>query len=247
MLLVWVAALLWAPPVNDEPAPAPAVVATAQQANPAALTANGRPLAVVGECDPKPGENRPRPKWTKEQRQEVSRRIRVACEHLQASPVVCAFYASVLWRESSGRAGVRHTKGENENGLGPLGLSLRWHRDKWPGKDEDPAWCTPEASLVTAHEIVWRAFTRYNAENMLDAQAIFGPFKKYCYADPNNGRRRCYADPDYRTKRSICGRMGARGFSCHAKVTLKDLGVRVPKKERRAWVENLLGHPLPSR
>ena len=195
----------------------------------AALSA--RAPMEIGQCDPVAG---PRGRWTAEQRREVRRRVRRACrEGLRASPIVCAYYDAVVVRESSGNPGARHTLGKGENGLGAMGLSLRWHADKWPGRDEDPAWCTPEASLVVAHAVVWRAFTRYHARTMLDVQAVYAG-RWTCHGE---GRaRECWPEPTPRTGRAICGRLQARGFSCDAPITRKDLGRRIPYGKRRAWV-----------
>lgn len=195
----------------------------------------------IGECAPVGSS---RIKMSPENKAEVRRRVHDACENiLKASPTVCAFYDALVRRESyGGNSSVRHTKGVNENGAGPMGLSLIWHKDKWPGKDEDPAFCTPEASLIVAHAIVWRAFTRYHARNMVDAQAIYSG-RWYC-ARYGATSRKCYADPSSRTRRLICGRMRDSGFSCNTKVTRADLGVKVHLNDRRAWVEEIIGHPV---
>lgn len=186
-------------------------------------------------CDPLDGDGM---EWSAEQRQETRDRVRLAClHHLKASPTVCAFYEAVVIRESSGRASVRHTLGQGENGLGAMGLSLRWHANKWPGNDEDPMFCTPEVSLIVAHAIVWRAFTRYHATTMLDAQAVYGAQWR-CFE--NKGKRTCTAAPNGRTEDAICGRMRHLGASCYAPITRKDLGRRVPLGERRQWVAEVL-------
>lgn len=215
------------------------------------LAAPEEELPVIGQCDPVGASRDERLPWTKEMREEVRQRVKWACRHeLKASPIVCAYYDAVVVRESSGRASIRHTLGKGENGLGAMGLSLRWHHDKWPGKDEDPAWCTPEASLITAHAIVWRAFDRYHAENALDIQAVYGQGGGDCFMQYNPKTRKekrvCYASPTNRTVKSICSRMKARGFSCYQRITKKDLGLKVPRSKRRAWVEQVLENlPAP--
>lgn len=191
--------------------------------------------AQIGQCDPVDGEPL---RWSQATRAEVRARVQRACrEELHASPRLCAFYDAVVVRESSGRAGVRHTLGRNENGLGAFGLSLRWHADKWPGTDEDPAWCSPEASLVVAHALVWRAVTHYQARDLLDVQAIYAG-RWYCRDDwPRDGVRSCRAAPDARTEASICHRLADRGGMCRAPISRADLGERVPLAARRAWAE----------
>jgi hypothetical protein len=200
------------------------------------------PPSPIGLCDSADGSARV--EWTAEQAMEVRRRVKRACrQELHASPIVCAFYDAVVVRESSGRASRRHTLGKNEFGLGPMGINLASHRDKWPGRDEDPALCTPEASLMVAHAIVWRAVKRYHAESPLDVQAIYSG-RWTCHTDPDTGDRRCLADPNDRTVSAICSRMRDRGFSCYDFISRDDLGQHVPLRERRAWVERVIGRPL---
>jgi len=193
-----------------------------------------RPVAEVGQCEPVGGHYT----WTQEARHETRSRAQAACEAVGASDAICAFVDAVVVRESSGRSGVRHTKGRNENGLGAMGLSLRWHRDKWPGKDEDPMFCQPEVSFIVAHAIMWRAVTRYHARSLLEVQAIYaGQWE--CFRDPETDTRRCFANPTMRTVKSICGRLKMRGHDCHAPIDKSDLGKRIPFRERRAWAERV--------
>jgi hypothetical protein len=207
----------------------------------AAESAPDPSVGMIGQCDPIDG---PRLTWTREARRETRRRVQRACRSVGASPAVCAFADAVVIRESAGRAGVRHTlgtpeKGIKENGLGAMGLSLRWHADKWPGKDEDPAFCVPEASFIVAHSIMWRAVTRYRAANLLEVQAIYAG-RWDCYIDPRTSKKTCRADPSPRTVRAICGRLRARGHSCYDPITKKDLGEKIPLRERRSWVDKLV-------
>ena len=190
----------------------------------------------IGLCDAADGTDKI--KWTADDAEEVRRRVKRACrQELHASPALCAFYDAVVVRESSGRASRRHTLGKSEFGLGPMGLNLASHHDKWPGRDEDPAWCTPEASLIVAHAIVWRAVKRYHAESLLDVQAIYSG-RWECNTDAA-GVRRCFADPNERTVSAICSRMRGRGHSCYSLITPDDLGKRVQLGNRRAWVERV--------
>jgi len=177
-------------------------------------------------CDPI-GEPR---KYTEAEREETRARVQAVCRHVKASPITCAYMDASVVRESDGRAGVHHTKGEGENGLGPLGLSLTWHADKWPGEDEDPMFCVPEVSALVALEILHRAFARYDAQNFLDAQAIYaGSF--VCWSEGD--KRRCGPNPTRRTEAAICSRMRLRGFSCRSLASKKDLGRHVPKAQLR--------------
>lgn len=214
-LLMFVA-LLFAPPVEvDADGVTPAPLPDIQMEAPT--------------CDPK-GE-RPR-KYTEAEKAETRARVKAVCQYVGAKPWVCAFMDAVVIRESSGRAGVRHHQGTNENGLGAMGLSLRWHRDKWPGDDEDPMFCHPEVSALIALEIMDRAFRRYHAENAVDIQSIYAG-RWTCWTNPETGKRRCGADPNSRTISAICGRMEARGYSCWKLHQRSDLGRRIPKAERR--------------
>jgi hypothetical protein len=199
----------------------------------------------------------PRVRWSSEAKARTRDRVRAACEALGASPIVCAYDDAIVWRESfGGEASVRHMRGVDsdgtpEHGLGPMGLSLRWHADKWPGTDEDPSFCTAEVSVLVAHEVYWRAVTRYHAETIVDLQAIFaGRFR--CTTVDRWGwlarawpsiawvlpvaERECWPMPTARMTADVCERMAARGHSCWRRITVDDLGERVPLDERRAWV-----------
>lgn len=190
-----------------------------------------KPVVEIGQCDPVNGE---RPfRWTREKKDEVRARVRRVCKHVRASEHACDFLDSLVVRESyGGMASVRHTKGEGEHGLGPMGLSLRWHRDKWPGDDEDPMFCTPEASALVALEIMHRAVRKWGADNWAGVQAIYsGSF--YNKVVEETGER--WLSPKVTTKiaNRICSPLRLRGVSCWEHVDVKDLGRRVPLKERK--------------
>ena len=113
-------------------------------------------------------------RYTHQKVKETKARLRYACKEMGGSPITCAFLDAVAIRESSGRSGVRHTKGDGENGLGVAALSLRWHRDKWPGDDEDPMFCHPEVSAIVVFDVIRRAYHKFQARNFLEVQAIYG-------------------------------------------------------------------------
>jgi len=167
---------------------------------------------------------------------ETRARVQAVCKEVGADPIVCAYMDAVVVRESSGRSGVRHTKGKNENGLGAMGLSLRWHRDKWPGEDEDPLFCHPEVTAVVSLAIMHRAMQRYKAKNIVEIQAIYAGN----WTCQGEGReRKCRARVTKRTT-NVCGRMSARGFDCWKTLTKKDLGRKIPMDERRAFVADMI-------
>lgn len=176
--------------------------------------------------------------WPRKLRRETQARVQRACHDVGASKVICAFADAIVIRESSGRAGVRHRLGHNEHGLGAMGLSLRWHRDKWPGRDEDPQFCKPEVSFAVAHAVMWRAVTRYKATTLLEIQAIYEG-RWFCFPHPTTGKPMCRATPTRRTRGNICGRMRTRGFSCDEPITRKDLGRKVDRARRRDWALSL--------
>jgi hypothetical protein len=204
----------------------------------------------------------PRVRWSPEAKARTRARVQAACERLGASEIICAYDDAVVWRESfGGEASVRHMRGVDadgtpEHGLGPMGLSLRWHADKWPGDDADPAFCTAEASVVVVHEIMWRAVTRYHAQTIVDLQAIFaGRFR--CTTVDRWGwlarawpsiawvlpaaARECWPAPTARMVEDICERVRQRGHHCGRRITVDDLGLRVPLDERRTWVLRMAG------
>lgn len=191
-------------------------------------------IGVVGQCDPQEG---PGLTWTAEAREETRARVQATCRAVGASKAVCEWLDVSVVRESSGRPGVRHTRALGEFGLGPLGLSLRWHHDKWPGKDEDPAFCSPEVSALVALEIAHRAVDRYEADDLVGIQSIFGGHWR-CFRDIEaGGDKVCY--PSRQDDVVLCSALGARGIDCFDKVTQKDLGRRVPIKKRRETAESL--------
>ena len=167
---------------------------------------------------------------------ETRARVQAVCKEVGADPIICAYMDAVVVRESSGRSGVRHTKGKNENGLGAMGLSLRWHRDKWPGEDEDPLFCHPEVTAVVSLAIMHRAMQRYKAKNIVEIQAIYAGN----WTCQGEGReRKCRARVTKRTT-NVCGRMSARGFDCWKTLTKKDLGRKIPMDERREFVADMI-------
>lgn len=129
------------------------------------------PAVEIGQCDPRDGEPYA---WSLAMRRDVRARAQQACVSLGAAPIICLYVDEIIVRESSGRASIRHSRGNGEDGLGPMGLSLRWHADKWEGDDEDPKFCQPEVSVLVALEIMRRAIDRYNAVDIVGIQAVFG-------------------------------------------------------------------------
>ncbi len=199
------------------------------------LLTSPEPASAMGQCDPREG---PRVNWSQELRKETRKRVRNVCRNLRASPITCAYLDAVVVRESSGRASVRHTKGKGEDGLGPMGLSLKWHADKWPGKDEDPMFCQPEVSALVALAIMYRAVSRFGARNMVEVQAIYGGSWE-CWPD-YDGNRTCVVVVKPRHQKSICGRLSQRGFSCRAPITREDLGRPIPRYRRRKVARSLV-------
>ena len=192
------------------------------------------PDSPIGLCDPVDG---PRVEYSKADRMEVYARIQTACVAAGDSPIICAYFDMVAFRESRGRASVRHTRAEGENGLGPLGLSLRWQRHRWPGQ-ADPDFCLPEPSYAVAREVAIKALTVYHAESVVDIQAVYSG-RTGSYRQPN-GKLYHYADPSDHTVAITCPGMKRRGFRCNAHITRKALGRSIPKRDRQTFVEGLL-------
>lgn len=176
----------------------------------------------IGQCQEVGG---PLLEFTAAERAEVKRRNKDAARDMGHAPIVVAFLDAWAERESSYNPSVRHTLGKGERGLGLHGLG-RIHAAKYPGPWEDM--CTPEASLQVASEIVQIAVRKYRAANAWDIQAIVAG--RFECVRPDLGT--CTQEQQDRTSAAICGRMEARGFSCFAPITTKDLGPRVPKADR---------------
>ena len=178
----------------------------------------------IGKCDPIDG---PKLHWSRADRKQLRRDIQDAAIEFGASPVFRAYLDAVAVRESSGTGSRWHDDGA---GLGPHGLNITSHADKWPGGDEYPAFCNPRASAVVVQAIAHRAVSKYGAANAWDIQAVFaGRFE--CVT----GNGECTPEQQDRTTAAICSRMEARGFSCYAPITKKDLGPLVPMNQRRAF------------
>ena len=179
---------------------------------------------VMGQCNPIDG---PVSRWPAELKAETRARVAAVCRWAQASNDVCEYLQVVLWRESwGGHAGARHDDGA---GLGPMGLALKAHADKWPGQDEDPMFCVPEVSALVALAILRRAVTRWNARDLIGINSIYaGRWRTYVLEDGSGLRApRDIANP------GLCRRLEARGVGCRTPVLLGDLGRRVPYSKRR--------------
>ena len=193
------------------------------------------PEPQIGTCDPADG---PPIEWSAEQRAAVKARVRAACRAMKAAKTTCEWLDAVGERESSWSPSVRHVRGKNESGLGALGLSLRWHRDKWPGDDEDPAFCSPEASVIVALDLVRRAQLHWSARNLVEVNAIFGG--RFRCVD-EGGQRECFILRDAARDRDICARLQLRGIDCRAELPAKAGGRRVPVHERPTLAAELAG------
>lgn len=179
----------------------------------------------IGKCDQRGG---PKVEFTASDRAEVYRRVRRSSIMHQEAPIMAAYWDAVTERESHGRASIRHTRGKGENGLGPHALG--WvHRAKWPGKFSDM--CTPEYSHATARVITRIAFDKYGARTIWEFQAIYA------------GRFGCVGRSGACTSRQqdltshVCARMRIRGYSCHARISAADLGLKIPKDKRKSFVD----------
>lgn len=189
------------------------------------------PGLVPGDYCNTPDERRT--PWTREAKKRTRDRVKLALEALGVSRSVRAYHDAIVFRESfGGEASVRHTLGEDsdgrrEDGIGTHGLALRWHAGKW-GDDADPGFCTPEVSTVVAHEIIWRAVTRFGARNLVEVQSVYaGAFE--CRAGD------CKFTLSFSRRRGLCERMASRGIDCWAMIDESDLGRRLSDRDRREW------------
>ena len=189
----------------------------------------------------------PRVPWTRDAKRRTQTRVERVLGALRVAPIIRAFHRVVICREAfCGEASVRHTLGGDvrgrEDGLGAYGLSLRWHKNKWPGEDLEPALCTIEVSTVIAHELMWRAVTRYGARNLAEVQAVYAGAVSCVEGD-------CRFELSLSKRRGFCERLSSHGYDCAAPITEQDLGRRLGPDERqewalaqaRAWVAGWLG------
>lgn len=216
------------------------------------------PGIVPGDyCDPDDNGST----WTKAQKLATRQRVWDACKAVGGSDLYCEFHDAAVRRESwGGVASTDHVSGtdadgDQEYGLGPMGISIKWHRDKWPGDDEAPAFCTPEASFIVAHAITRRAVVSLGARNAIEMQAVYGGGRgvvlceeigapAWVFEAPVVGwlaravglepaRRECLIRPKPNHVRSVCNYM--RGVTCRRPITAEDVGLDVPLSDRRRW------------
>lgn len=200
----------------------------------------GEPYPVVdfgGKGEPQlPSKEDPKlcgaKRFTHAHARDTRRRVRRACRSLGNAAHVCEVYDTIVVRESNGNAQAVCTKGPGEVGFGPMCLSARWQGPKWPGPPEE--FCIPEVAAVVTHEIFWRAVTAYDAETLADLQAIFG-FHVW-----EDGRGGLMPAQYWRHRPAFCRRLADRGLDCNAPVTRSDLGRRLRKDQRAAFVDRLL-------
>ena len=203
-----------------------------------------KPIVEIGQCDPVDKEDRPF-RWTHAKRREVRDRLDYTFRSQRAAPIIRAYVDVIAYRESyGGTASVRHTLGKNENGLGPLGLSIRFQGRFWSG-DPDPDFCTPEVSAVVAHAFFWVAYDNYQARSIADLQAIYGGHWSKSTLWPS-GRIVRRANQWYKEKPRLCAMMKKRGYNCEEKITARTLGRRVHVSKRLDIVAKLLARHKPS-
>lgn len=177
----------------------------------------------VGECNPVEG---PGLRWTRASRTEARARVLAVFDYVGASEAFRTYAKVIGSRESSWMPGVWHDGGR---GLGAMGLMISAHHDKWPGDDENPAFCWPEVSALVALEVMHRAVHNWHAGNLVEIQAIYsGRFRKIVLEDGTVLRA-----PGRTTDPNLCARLARRGVSCLAPITAADLGRRVPKHRMR--------------
>lgn len=110
---------------------------------------------------------------SKAERAETRQRIANTCRAMGGSVAACTVLDAMVVRESSGDACAVHVIGEDEYGLGPLGLSVGLHLSKWDPYADAMVLKVPEVSAVIAMRIFRRAVTRYRARTWLDVNAVF--------------------------------------------------------------------------
>ncbi len=169
-------------------------------------TAYAHPEEVF-PCDPVGG---PKIKWSDEQRKAARELSVIEWKRRGANGVALAYIDAVTVRESSGAPSRWHDEG---TGLGAHGLNVRYFGGK-------ANLCDPRESASRALGIARAAVLRYGANTPWDVQAVFAG-RHECVT----GTGRCTGSMQDRTTAAICGRMERRGYSCHAPITRRDLGL----------------------
>ena len=177
----------------------------------------------IGRCDPADG---PKLHWTRAERQEARDMANDSVRARGARPIFIAFLDSAGIRESSAIASRWH---DGHAGLGMHGINITTHRKRWPSP-LNPAICSPRVSAAIVQDIAYDCIKRHGVTTPWESQA--------CYAGrfecTPNGHGKCTSAMQDKTTAAICDRMQRRGFSCHAPMTLRDLGLRMTLDERTA-------------
>jgi hypothetical protein len=181
----------------------------------------------IGRCDPVDG---PKLTWTRADRQAARDMANSSVRERGASSHFVAFLDSVTIRESSAMASRWH---DGRAGLGLHGVNITTHRKRWPSP-LNPAVCDPRVSAAIVQDIAHVAVSKYGATSAWEIQAVFaGRFE--CIGDGVDGKT-CTGRQQDRTTSAICERMTQRGFSCHAPISLAQLGRRMTLDEKREFV-----------
>ena len=181
----------------------------------------------IGQCDP-PGE---RLEWTRSERNEVRRIVQDTATHLGASYTFRMYLDAVTVRESSGAASRWHDGGA---GLGAHGVNLSIHASRWP-EPLNPAICDPRVSTMVVQDLAASCIARRGASTIWELQSCFAGRTECIGGNPGT----CTPEMMDRTTSAICSRMEQRGVECHARITLKDLGLLTPLAERPAMVRHI--------
>lgn len=177
----------------------------------------------IGRCDPIDG---PKLHWTRAERQDARDMANDSVRARGARPIFVAYLDSATIRESSALASRWH---DNGAGLGLNGVNITTHAKRWP-TPLNPAICSPRVSAAVFQDIARDCITRHGASTAWEQQACYGGR----FECTPNGKGTCTGPMQDRTTSAICDRMAKRGFSCHAPMTLKDLGRRMTLDERMA-------------
>ena len=165
----------------------------------------GSLLLLALSCDPM-GERRV---TTPEERQETYRIVKETCESVHAAPYVCKMVSVVTWRESRGVATRTHTRGKNEIGFGPHGISWKFHRGLIENATRDD-FCDPRQSTLAVLEL-WQRFYQRGAKTPVELQRGYSG-------------RNFRDDSRPKSDRWWCSLLRHAGVRCKRKLERQDLG-----------------------
>jgi len=108
---------------------------------------------------------------TRKVRKESYDLVKKTAARMGASASAIRVVSAMAERESSGDPCSEHLLGRGEYGLGVLGLSCHWHREKWSGRCDDLR--NPAVATIVAFRIFRIAVGKHKATTWTEVNSVF--------------------------------------------------------------------------